>query len=256
MTTVWMHKGPSGKRQHLRGKKGGVFVCGWASSLSILPVSEEREKLYLFENSLGLKHHSAVHCFLCCGALARFFNVASQKLYSVHTHLCFILWWPHVDHKELHWYSAESTWQTVAFVWGVSLPNPGQLGVVLQAIVMQWFEQINTVKLQIFVRYPFSYFWLETGSYKLIFVLLRASQQNHIEIRGSQNKKKFSYSIKFSTFSKYEKYEIKYRTKICDFTVDQKEAVARYSMVVSQRSCQDNDWKLIVRKNLGLALIG
>ena len=33
-------------------------------------------------------------------------------------------------------------------------------------------------------------------------------------------------------FQKYEKYEIKYRTKICDFTVDQKEAVARYSMVV------------------------
>ena len=83
MTTVWMHKGPSGKRQHLRGKKGSVFVCGWASSLSILPVSEEREKLYLFENSLGLKHHSVVHCYLCCGALACFFNVASQKLYKL-----------------------------------------------------------------------------------------------------------------------------------------------------------------------------
>ena len=32
-----------------------------------------------------------------------------------------------------------------------------------------------TVKLQIFVRYPFSYFWLETGSHELIFVLSTAS---------------------------------------------------------------------------------
>ena len=32
------------------------------------------------------------------------------------------------------------------------------------------------VKLQIFVRYPFSYFWLETGSYELIFVLSKASK--------------------------------------------------------------------------------
>ena len=50
---------------------------------------------------------------------------------------------------------------------------------------------VHTVKLQIFVRYLFSYFWLETGSYELIFVRLRASQQNHIEIRGSQNNKNF-----------------------------------------------------------------
>ena len=53
-----------------------------------------------------------------------------------------------------------------------------------------------TVKLQIFVRYPFSYFWLETGSYELIFALSRASKQNYIEIRGPQNKNKFSSGIK------------------------------------------------------------
>ena len=58
----------------------------------------------------------------------------------------------------------------------------------------------DTVKLQIFVRYPFSYFWLETGSYELIFVLSKASKQNYIEIRGPQNKNKFSSSIKFCTF--------------------------------------------------------
>ena len=46
-----------------------------------------------------------------------------------------------------------------------------------------------TVNLQIFVRYPFSYFWLESGSYKLIFVFSRGSKQNYIEIRGPQNKK-------------------------------------------------------------------
>ena len=63
----------------------------------------------------------------------------------------------------------------------------------------------DSVKSQIFVRYPFSYFWLETGSHKLIFVLLRASKQNYIEIRGPHDKKKFPYSIKFSTF--FQKYE-------------------------------------------------
>ena len=62
-----------------------------------------------------------------------------------------------------------------------------------------------TVKLQIFVRYPFSYFWLETGSYELIFVLSRASKQNYIEIRWPQDKNKFSSGIKFRTFSKVRK---------------------------------------------------
>ena len=60
-----------------------------------------------------------------------------------------------------------------------------------------------TVKLQIFVvRYPFSYFWLETGSYKLIFVLSTASKQNYIEIRWPRDKHKFSSGIKFRTFFK------------------------------------------------------
>ena len=63
----------------------------------------------------------------------------------------------------------------------------------------------NTVKLQIFVRYPFSYFWLETGSYELIFVLSRASKQNYIEIRWLQDKNIFSSSIKFRTFFKSTK---------------------------------------------------
>ena len=58
----------------------------------------------------------------------------------------------------------------------------------------------NTVKLQFFVRYPFSYFWLETGSYELVFVLSRASKQNYIEIRRPQDKYKFSSGIKFRIF--------------------------------------------------------
>ena len=76
-----------------------------------------------------------------------------------------------------------------------------------------------TVKLQIFVRYLFSYFRLETGSYVLIFVLSRVCEENDVEIQWLQSKKKFSYDIKFRTFQKYEIYENKYRTKICDFTV-------------------------------------
>ena len=76
-----------------------------------------------------------------------------------------------------------------------------------------------TVKLQIFVRYPFSYFWLETGSYELIFVLSRASKQNYIEIRWPQDKINFHPVLNFTLLSKVRKYEIKYRTKICDFTV-------------------------------------
>ena len=37
-------------------------------------------------------------------------------------------------------------------------------------------KQVAAVKLQIFVRYPFSFFCLETGSYELIFVLSKASK--------------------------------------------------------------------------------
>ena len=62
-----------------------------------------------------------------------------------------------------------------------------------------------TVKLQIFVRYPFSYFCLESGSYELIFVLSRASKQNYIEIRWPQDENKFSSDIKFRTFFKSTK---------------------------------------------------
>ena len=59
-----------------------------------------------------------------------------------------------------------------------------------------------TVKLQIFVWYLFSYFRLETGSYVLIFVLSRVCEENDVEIQWLQGKKKFSYDIKFRTFSK------------------------------------------------------
>ena len=80
-------------------------------------------------------------------------------------------------------------------------------------------EMGATVKLQIFVRYLFSYFRLETGSYVLIFVLLRVCEKNDVETQWLQSKKKFSYGINFVLFQKYEMYENKYRTKICDFTV-------------------------------------
>ena len=49
----------------------------------------------------------------------------------------------------------------------------------------------GTVKLQIFVRYLFSYFRLETGSYVLIFVLSRVC-----EIQWLQSKKKFLYDTR------------------------------------------------------------
>ena len=52
-----------------------------------------------------------------------------------------------------------------------------------------------TVKLQIFVRYLFSYFRLETGSYVLIFVLSRVCEEYDVEIQWLQSKKKFSYDI-------------------------------------------------------------
>ena len=64
------------------------------------------------------------------------------------------------------------------------------------------FKWKYTVKLQIFVRYLFSYFRLETGSYVLIFVLPRVCEENYVEIQWLQSKKKFSYDIKFRTFSK------------------------------------------------------
>ena len=53
----------------------------------------------------------------------------------------------------------------------------------------------------------FRYFWLETGSYKLIFELSRALKQNYIEIRWPQDKNKFSSGIKFRTFLKSTKVQ-------------------------------------------------
>ena len=78
---------------------------------------------------------------------------------------------------------------------------------------------LDTVKSQIFVRYPFSYFWLESSLYKLIFVLSRASTQNDIEIQGLGAKRNVHTVLNFVLFSKVQNYEIKYRAKICDFTV-------------------------------------
>ena len=78
-------------------------------------------------------------------------------------------------------------------------------GIAANCICSTMGLEARTVKLQIFVRYPFSYFWLETGSYELIFVLSRASKQNYIEIRWPQDKNKFSSGIKFRTFFKSTK---------------------------------------------------
>ena len=77
----------------------------------------------------------------------------------------------------------------------------------------------HTVKLQIFVRYPFSYFSLETGSYKLIFVLRGPQNKITLKFDGLETKINFHLVLIFALFSKVRKYEIKYRTKICDFTV-------------------------------------
>ena len=70
--------------------------------------------------------------------------------------------------------------------------------------VLQLYIHVHdTVKLQIFVRYLFSYFRLETGSDVLIFVLSRVCEENDVEMQWLQSKKKFSYDIKFRTFQKY-----------------------------------------------------
>ena len=47
----------------------------------------------------------------------------------------------------------------------------------------------DTVKSHVFVRYPFSYLWLETGSGELISVLSRASKQNEIKFEGLKRKR-------------------------------------------------------------------
>ena len=76
-------------------------------------------------------------------------------------------------------------------------------------------QLVTTVKLQIFVRYSFSYFWLETGSYELIFVLSRASKQNYIEIRWPQAHLRtkmnchpvLNFAFFFSKVRKYERWD-------------------------------------------------
>ena len=85
---------------------------------------------------------------------------------------------------------------------------------------------MNTVKLQIFVRYLFSYFRLETGSYVLIFVLSRGSAKKMtLKFNGFKAKRNFHAILNFVLFQKYEMYENKYRTKICDFTVKARRTV-------------------------------
>ena len=90
---------------------------------------------------------------------------------------------------------------------------------------VEWMDHLrndvvqHTVKLQIFVWYPFSYFWLETCSYELIFVLLRASKQMTVKFDGVKAKRIFHAVLNLVLFSKVRKYENKYRTKICNFTV-------------------------------------
>ena len=77
----------------------------------------------------------------------------------------------------------------------------------------------TAVKLQIFVRNPFSYFWLETGPYELIFVLSRPQNKITLKFDGLKTKVNFHPVLNVALFSKVRKYEIKYRTEICDFTV-------------------------------------
>ena len=57
--------------------------------------------------------------------------------------------------------------------------------------IFDFFAPWYTVKLQTFVRYPFSYFWLVTGSYELIFVLSRVCEENDVESQWLQSKKNF-----------------------------------------------------------------
>ena len=93
-------------------------------------------------------------------------------------------------------------------VWFTATMAGGQLDLLRNASVLagcawnRWKLVESTVKLQIFVRYLFSYFRLETGSYVLIFVPSRVCEEKDVEIQWLQSKKKFSYDIKFRTFSK------------------------------------------------------
>ena len=77
-----------------------------------------------------------------------------------------------------------------------------------------------TEKSQIFVLYPFSYFWLETSSLELIFVLSRASKKLHWNSRAYK-KGNVHPALNLVPFLKDEN---NYRMKVCDFTVWQNTA--------------------------------
>ena len=74
-------------------------------------------------------------------------------------------------------------------------------------------QNYSTVKLQIFVRYLFSYFRLETGSYVLIFVLSRVCEKMTLKFNGFKAKRNFHTILNFVLFQKYEMYKNKYRTE-------------------------------------------
>ena len=63
---------------------------------------------------------------------------------------------------------------------------------VLTPETLSTCSTVISVNSQIFVRYPFSYFWLETGSCQLIFVILRAPQiRITLKFQWPRSKKKF-----------------------------------------------------------------
>ena len=90
-------------------------------------------------------------------------------------------------------------------------------------VTFAYYTKGCTVQLQIFVRYPFSYFFLSwnwfVGTNFRTFEGLKRKLHNYIEIWGPENEKKFHTELNLVLFSKVRKYEIKYWTKICDFTV-------------------------------------
>ena len=77
----------------------------------------------------------------------------------------------------------------------------------------------DTVKLQIFVRYPFSYFDLKLVRTNLFSYFRGPQNKITLKFDGLKTKINFCPILNFALFSKVRKYEIKYRTKICDFTV-------------------------------------
>ena len=76
-----------------------------------------------------------------------------------------------------------------------------------------------TVKLQTSIRYLFSYFRLETGSYVLILYFRGSAKKMTLKINRFKAKRNFHTILNFVLFHKYEMYENKHRTKICDYTV-------------------------------------